>query len=139
MICPWRRLDIHDMNINEMREYSLYQNPKLIGYNWRFDRFQVSISWILEFLPKRSDIKEITRPENGISRIQSVSLVVQCLKVTQPHYMIDYENMSARGTRERYPGLWLAVESSLAKLFHIYPVAARDGQIRFFFKISNIS
>jgi hypothetical protein len=35
------------------------------------DRFLVSISWILEYLPKRSDIKEIGRPDNGTSEIQS--------------------------------------------------------------------
>ena len=42
----------------------------------RIDRFQVSVLWILEFMTKRSDIKEIARPENGTSssRIQSVSL-----------------------------------------------------------------
>jgi hypothetical protein len=33
------------------------------------DRFQVSI--YREFLTKRSDIKEIARPENGTSKIQS--------------------------------------------------------------------
>ena len=39
----------------------------------RIDRFQVSVLWTLEFMTKRSDIKEIARPENrtSSSRIQS--------------------------------------------------------------------
>ena len=67
----------------------------------RIDRFQVSVLWTLEFMTKKSDIKEIARPENGTlsSRIQSVSLnfdmFVQCWKVTQLHD-IDTENVSDR-------------------------------------------
>ena len=50
-------------------------------------------------MTKRSDIKEIARPENGTSRIQSVSLnfdmFVQCLQVSQLHD-IDTESLSDR-------------------------------------------
>ena len=52
-----------------------------------------------EFLTKRSDIKDIARPQNGSARIQSMSLnfdmFVQCYKVTQLHD-IDMESVSDR-------------------------------------------
>jgi hypothetical protein len=60
-----------------LRIYHILPKPK----NWVLLTASKSVLY-LEFLTKRSDIKEIARPQNRTSRIQSVSLnfdmFVQC-------------------------------------------------------------
>ena len=66
-------LDNNWSNSQANKKSDIFTKTQKLG---RIDRFQVSVLWTLEFMTKRSDMKEIARPENGTSssRIQSVSL-----------------------------------------------------------------